>query len=216
MGALVLLPPLPPEPAVVRRAGQQCFWFLDINFVVHDSRPKKQSRPRRKRRPSNKRFGRWQYRIPFFEYTYKRKPRPFRKNRLRVDEKKQLDQDVSELAAAGAYAARPVRGNGVSGDCPTGPCPFAHCKFSLLVHIRRKGSVKEVWPDIDAASETCALRFAERVFRRGHQASFEEVGEAMNITPQMVDVVNASAERNFAAAWARMYPDDPPPRFGKE
>ena len=224
MPRLALVPPLPPEPPVEVARGQHAFEFLEVFVVAKASRPHPKRRKRRRQPRQAKKSGRWQY---AFLFERRVRPRPPRKRRtkklestrLRIRERVEMLQDIRALEQEGAYPSRPRHGNGVAGDCPTGPCPFASCRHSLLVTIRRSGSVKRTWPnlDVDQVRETCSLRVAAQQAAKGEDEpmSFSDIGAVMNMTAQRAEQINAVAERKLVAAWLEMYPDDPPPRFRK-
>lgn len=232
MGALVLLPPLPPEPEPVAVRGQcqasapgrtksypwqkgikptEPFRFLGITFLVREvvPRPKAPKSDGRAARFS----GQWQYAIS----PKARSPRKHGDTPLKRREQREMKKDVEALTAAGVYDERPRYGNGIAGDCPKGPCGWVSCRHSLLIHIRRTGSVKRTWPDLDVdqVQETCSLRLAAKQAPKDDPMPFSEIGAHMNMTAQRVEQINAVAERKFVEAWIQMYPDDPPPRFSK-
>jgi len=215
MGALVLLPPLPPEPAVVRRVGQQCFGFVAITFVVRATRARSRRSVANKATSGSVR----QLRIEEWHPQSRQAERRKRTStKLRIWEREQMHEDIRELTAAGVYETRPVRGNGIDGDCQPGPCAWVACKFNLFITVRPSGAVKYNFPgkDIDEVGETCALRVAAKTAETGAALPFRKMSHYTNETYARVEQINGEAMASFAEAWLRMYPDDPPPRFGKE
>jgi len=115
MGALVLLPPLPPEPAVVRRAGQQCFGFIEITFVVRAVRARASRRVAGMGPAGDAhqlRIDEWKTSEP----THGPQRRKRTSTKLRLWEREQMHEDIRELTAAGVYETRPIRGNGIGGE----------------------------------------------------------------------------------------------------
>ena len=199
--ALCLLPPLP--PLEVER-GQLCFGWLEITFVVRAVVPRRRRRRRLARKGRNRAAGLWQYSMPIGKFSAKPQPSTWVAEGLKLKpaERAQMRQDVAELAAEGAYDERPVLGNGISGDCPPGPCGYTACKHNLLINIRSTGSVKTTWKDdqLTGATETCALKVANRTRESGEVMSFSDLGQVLNETPQRVEQIYAKAIRKLKRA----------------
>ena len=88
------------------------------------------------------------------------------------------------------------------GDCEGGPrpCPLASCKHHLALDIHpRTGSIKLNFPDLEVweMRETCALDVAERIYCRGIDATWEEIGELLNVTREAARLIEHSALRKL-------------------
>jgi hypothetical protein len=203
MPALVLLPPLPPEEVA---RGQQCFEWLDIVVVVGEAKSRRRTAGQRAKRGDRRggpeRFGgRYQYVIPRTSAPAAPvlRDRRLEGTALKKREREKMFDDVRELTAAGVYDHRPVRGNGISGDCPTGPCPWVGCRFNTFITVRPSGAVKMNFPgkEIDEVGETCALRIAAAQAGKDEPMPFEEIGPAMGMT-------DSRAEQIFAGAMVKI------------
>ena len=213
MAALVLLPPLPPEPEPVVVRGQQCFGFIEIVVVVREVRPRRRPGARS---VSEKEITSGQLAIPERQEPKGRRRRA--PTKLRLWEREQMEEDIAVLEKAGVFDERPRMAGG-KADCPTGPCPWVACRENLFVTIRPSGkAVKYNFPgkDIDEVGETCALRVAKKTELSGEPLPFRKLAKYTNETYARAEQINGQAMRKFVEAWARMFPDDPPPRFGKE
>jgi len=205
MGALVLLPPLPPEPAVVRRAGQQCFGFLGITVVVRAAVPRRR-RPAAPPKPiqlaaedwrlwSRYRGGRARTHALKVINDAQDQERFRLPKRLTLHERAEMARVMNDLIAAGQYH-RPQHGNGVDGDCQPGPCPWVSCRHHLKLEVDPvTGAIRDNFPglDVDQMGETCSLRAAIAATEDGLTQG--EVGALMNMSWMRVSQVEAEASK---------------------
>lgn len=202
--ALRLLPPLPPEPLIL---GQRCFDFTPLSVVVVKVRGKRKARtcaapgpaqlplePRPRRSPRRSRA--------LQQYAPRRTmvgapPRSNAGKSLRTlvnRDREEANAIAAELEAAGVFALRPREGNGIDGDCETGPCPWVSCRHHLKIEVDPiTGAVKDNFPDLDVdeMAETCSLRVAEK--NRGRTLSLKRVGKYLNITQNLVFLLQQPA-----------------------
>jgi len=87
-------------------------------------------------------------------------------------------------------------------ECPdTRPCPWVGCRYHMYLDVNpRIGSIKINFPDLEPweLAETCALDVAERMAERepdqeGRHATFDEIGELMNISRERGRQIEAKA-----------------------
>lgn len=146
--------------------------------------------------------------------------RSFGPERLTREEFSEMEDTIEELTAEGAWRPPADFDDPACVKIRTGesnePCAWARCRFTLIgsFSAARGGTFSLNHPDkdVDELRETCALRFAVRHRQaarpdgnRGARgpaavATYEEIGEALGVTPQRVNQVLKAIERRLGGA----------------
>lgn len=219
---------VPPPPTVQSPPGQACFAWMELVIVVHPYRPRRNKvacKAPAPRAPKTKRKKPQQ--LALTARTASKPPirpadlRPYTERRLRTGVKpkslgtgslgararKQLDADVAELEAAGVYALRPRRGNGVEGDCVPGPCYWIRCRSHLKYEVDPvTHAIKDNFPgiELEAMRETCSLRVADMVEDSGEVMSWMDVASYLNMHETRAEQIGGKAMEKAALEIERL------------
>jgi addiction module HigA family antidote len=103
---------------------------------------------------------------------------------LTLAERTEMDETLSELAAAGVDVDRAR----TFGECPPGPCGFLSCRHHLGIEVSRAGTVKILsnLDDIESWPQTCSLRAAAE-----GPLGVPEIAAMLNISAAAVQHIEA-------------------------
>jgi hypothetical protein len=94
------------------------------------------------------------------------------------------------------------------GECREGlrPCPYFSCKYHLYLDIKKNGSFKLNFPNVEIMDmqNSCSLDIAEQE----PPQTLDEIGNLMNLTRERVRQIESRALRKLGPGLAELLADD--------